>query len=132
MNTRRRWRLLTVVLSLCALLFTQSAMAAYACPGVAKAVQVAQMTEAEMPCAESMSKAMDDEQPALCHAHCQSNQGTLDQYQPAQLATAIHFGPVLTVAVPSIQRPSEAFVQASRLRPSASPPLAIANCCFRI
>lgn len=132
MSTRRRWRLFAVVMSLCALVFTQSAVAAYACPGIAKAVQVAQMAEAGMPCAETMSQAMDDEQPALCHAHCQSAQGTLDQYQPAQMVTAAHLGSPLTVSLTLARRPAETFRQKSVLRPSASPPLAITNCCFRI
>lgn len=131
MSTRHWWRLLTVIVSLCALLFTQTAVAAYACPGTMKAAQAAQMAEAGMPCAE-MSMAMDDEQPALCHAHCQSAQGTLDHYQPASVTTAMDFGPVLTLAPALKRQPSVAFIQASVLRRSASPPLAISNCCFRI
>jgi hypothetical protein len=131
-SNRRHWRLLTVVLSLCALLFTQSAVAAYACPAAAKAVQVAQMSEAGMPCAEEMSQGMDDEQPALCHAHCQSAQGALNHYQPASIATAMDFGPVLTLVTIPKREPSVDDVQAPLLRRSASPPLAIANCCFRI
>lgn len=130
MSVRRRWRLVTAMLSLCALLFTQTAVAAYACQAPVKAVEKAQMAEAGMPCAESMS--IDDEQPELCHAHCQSAQGALDQYQPINIAAPISFAAVLTSAL--VERPDStgAFVQAPLLRTSASPPLAITNCCFRI
>lgn len=131
---RRSWRLLTVMLSLCALLFAQTAVARYICPELAKAVEVAQMTEAGMPCAESMSQSMDDEQPALCHAHCQSAHGTADSYQPPSLPSLGQLGPVLTLAVIPASRtaPDRPLVQQSVLRAAASPPLAITNCCFRI
>jgi hypothetical protein len=78
MTLARKHRLLTVILSLWALLFAQVALAGYVCPASGKAVQVAAMAEAGMPCAETMSKAMDDEQPGLCHAHCQSSQQASD------------------------------------------------------
>lgn len=132
---RRSWRLLTAILSLCALLFAQTAMAAYSCEGLAKAVEIAQMTEAGMPCADSMSRSMDDAQPALCHAHCQSAQGTADNYQPPSLPSLGQLGPVLTMLLtPSSSNTvrNRPLVQQSVLRPAASPPLAIANCCFRI
>jgi hypothetical protein len=132
MNVRRRWRVVTVVLSLLALLFTQSALATYACAGPSKAFQVAQMTEANLPCAEEMSKSMDNEQPSLCHAHCQSAQGTLDHYQPAQLPAISDVGPVLIVAPAAKPVAPGAYLQPSLLRRSASPPLAVAHCCFRI
>jgi hypothetical protein len=133
MSSRRRWRLLTVVLSLCALLFTQTAVAAYTCPGAVVAFQAAQMAEADMPCAEEMTQAMDDEQPPLCHAHCQSGQGTLDHAQSASaIVSALDFGPVLTLVLASKSELGIRYVQMSVLRRSAGPPLAISNCCFRI
>lgn len=131
MNMSRRWRFITAILSLCALLFTQTALAAYACGGAVKALQVAQMTEADMPCAASMSKSMDDEQPALCHAHCQSTPKSADNLQPPPLATVAQLGPVLTIKPASRPELTSVVVQASLLRPSASPPLAISHCCFR-
>lgn len=129
---RRRWRLVTVVLSLCALLFAQGALAAYACQGPAKAFEAARMAEAGMPCAESMSQAMDEEQPGLCHAHCQAAQGSLDHGQPVQIAAAADLGAVLTIVPAAQPAVRSAYVQASLLRPSAGPPLAISHCCFRI
>ncbi|TWO64432.1 hypothetical protein FN976_28265 [Caenimonas sedimenti] len=128
LGSRRRWRLLTAVLSLCALLFTQSAIAAYACPGVFKAVEMAQMADAGMPCAEAMA----DAQPTLCHAHCQSAAGTLDQSQPVSPAALLAPATILTVRLPSPRESVGLAVQPSVLRTSASPPLAVMHCCFRI
>jgi len=131
MTLTRRCRLLTVMFSLWALLFAQAALAGYSCPGAAKAAQVAQMVEAGMPCAESMSRAMDDEQPGLCHAHCQAAQQSADNYQVPALATLAELGAVLTVpsAAPIID---DSLLQAPLLRRATAPPLAVRNCCFRI
>jgi hypothetical protein len=129
MTWAHRRRLLTVILSLWSLLFAQVALAGYTCPGTAKAVQVAQMAEAGMPCAETMSKAMDDSQPGFCHAHCQASQQASDTFQVPALATLVQLGVVLTVEpVPSRADPP----LRALLRPNVSPPLAIAHCCFRI
>lgn len=130
---RRSWRLLTVILSLWALLFTQAALAGYACEGAVKALEVAQMAEAGMPCAESMSHSMDEEQPALCHAHCQSAQATPDTPKPPPVVNLVHVAYVLTVVLPAAEgsAPSAPLIQPSLLRRVATPSLAIANCCFR-
>lgn len=133
MNMSRRWRFLTAILSLCALVFTQSALAAYACAGVAKAMHVAEMTEAGLPCAETMSKSMDDEQPALCHAHCQSAQKSLDNSQPPPApANIADSGGGLTIRLADGPEPARSTVQPSLLRPDSSPPLSISHCCLRI
>lgn len=129
MTGLRRHRLLTVLLALWALVFAQLALAGYSCPGAARAVEIAQMTEAGMPCAESMSRAMDDEQAGLCQAHCQGSHQTADTYQVPALASIHELGVVLTVPVDLTRsEPPPSFP----VRPNAGPPLAIANCCFRI
>jgi hypothetical protein len=129
MTGLRRHRLLTVLLALWALVFAQLALAGYSCPGAARAVEIAQMTEAGMPCAESMSRAMDDEQAGLCQAHCQGSNQTADTYQVPALASIRDLGVVLIV--PLRLTPTEPLPSFPE-RPNASPPLAIANCCFRI
>lgn len=128
----RRWRFITAVLSLWALLFTQTALAAYACTGMAEPVQVAGSMKDAMPCADSMSATMDDGQLALCHAHCQTAQKSLENVQPPPLATLVQLGAVLTVKPASTPALARQVVQASLLRPSASPPLAISHCRWRI
>lgn len=128
----RRFRLLTVLLSLLALLLSTAALAGYACGGSDKALQVAQMVEAGTPCAQSMSQAMDDEQPGLCHAHCQSGEKSADSFQPPAFAKLTQIGPVLTTAavVPPLSPPSGVMV--SQLRRQSGPSVAVRHCCYRI
>lgn len=127
----RRLRSLTVLLSLLALLLSTAALAGYACAGSDKAVQVAQMFEAGTPCAESMSQAMDEEQPGLCHAHCQSGEKSADSFQPPAFAKLTQVGPVLTIpaVVPPLAPPSGVMV--SQLRRQSGPSVAVRHCCYR-
>ena len=131
---RHRFRFITVIFSLCALLFAQLAVAGYACPaegnpsGMGKMNEMAQAT---MPCAESMSLATDDEQPGLCHAHCQEQQQSAYNYQVPALAHMGELGVVLTLATV----PTEDDLRIDRrphLRRDTAPPLALRHCCLRI
>lgn len=126
-----RSRFFTVLLSLCALLLAQAALAGYACPGQAKAAELAQMAEAGMPCAQTMSAAMDDEQPGLCHAHCQASQPSADAYQPPVLADLMELGAVLVVRLPDTES-THATRHGSPPRPWGTPPLSVQHCCWRI
>lgn len=82
MTRNRRHRLITVLVALVSLLFMQLAVAGYVCPGSeSKIAEAAAMAEVGMPCAESMPLTMDDEQPNLCHAHCQAGQQSADKYE---------------------------------------------------
>lgn len=132
MTRNRRNRLITVLFALVSLLFMQLAVASYVCPGTAsKVAEVAAMAEAGMPCAESMTLAMDDAQPNLCQAHCQAGQQTADRYElPA---------PVVMVTLPAdftLPLTAPVFLgaplQAPHLRRITAPPVAIRNCCFRL
>lgn len=137
LTSSRRLRKLTVLMSLWALLFAQTALAGYACPGAAKAAEVARMAahvaaEAS-PCSEMMSMAgtMDEGNEPLCHAHCQSSQGASDPGSSAHAPDPGQAAAVLTVRLaPTSARPSGP--QLPLLRVAASPPLAITHCCFRI
>ena len=125
----RRQRFVIVLFALCALLLSQVALAAYACPGVAKTAAVA-MTSG-LPCSEPMSAAIDAEQPGLCHAHCQAERQSAESYQVPVLATLTELGAVPTVAALAVER-QEPAPQPPLLRPEAAPPLAIRYCCFRL
>ncbi|CAN5475296.1 hypothetical protein BH10PSE16_BH10PSE16_05200 [soil metagenome] len=132
MTRNSRHRLITVLFALVSLLFMQLAVAGYACPGSeSKIAEAAAMAEAGMPCAESMSLTMDDQQPNLCHAHCQAGQQSADKYQsPAPIplgALPANFS--LQVALPVF---SEAPLQAPHLKRTTAPPVSIRNCCFRL
>lgn len=123
-NSRRR--LITVLFALTSLLFAQLALAGYVCPGSGSKV-----SGASMPCAESMTKAMDEEQSSLCHAHCQAGQQKADTYQVPVLASPPDYGAdylMAQVIVTALGTP----LQASLLRRTTAPRLAIRNCCFRI
>lgn len=132
MHFARRSRGITLLIAVWAILFGQLALAAYDCPGLARAAEIAQMAEAGLPCVETMSQAVDEEQPGLCHAHCQSAQSSADTYQPPVLATLAQLGPVLVLA--GLHGPSRGLrpPSADAAPPAAGPPLAIRNCCFRI
>ncbi len=132
MLRNRHNRLITVLFTLVSLLFMQMAVAGYACPGVGpKVAEAAAMAEAGMPCAESMTMNMDNEQPNLCHAHCQADSQSAHKYQLPSLVTvdALPTAPALQVALmPFVEAP----LQAPHLRRTTAPPLSIRNCCFRL
>ena len=128
----RRFRFLTVLASILALLLSSAALAGYACPGSGKAREVARMVDAAMPCAEEMSRAMDDEQPGLCHAHCQMDQQSADTFHPPAFATPLQLGAVLTVVLAGTAQDRHYAAAPPPLRRETGPPLAIQNCCFRI
>lgn len=125
----RRTRLLTALLALISLLFMQLATANYVCPSSNAAGNTA--TQASMPCAASMSIPMDEDQPALCHAHCQAEKQSLDKHEvPAPIAigavSSDYWLPVIAQAYVGAQ------IQAPHLHHATAPPVAIQNCCFRI
>jgi hypothetical protein len=132
MTWHRRTRLITALFALISLLFMQLAVASYACPGSgSKIAEVAAMAEAGMPCAESMPLNMDDQQPNLCHAHCQAGQQSADKHE---LPSPVVIGALLAdfslqVAIPVF---SEAPLQAPHLQRTTAPPVTIRNCCFRL
>ena len=61
---RRLQRLTTIFAVVLSLLFSQLALANYACPGQADAEAMAEMMAAGSPC-----EGMDQNQPTLCHEH---------------------------------------------------------------
>lgn len=64
-----------------------------------RTIEVSQMIESGMPCAGSMSKAMHGEQPAVCHAHCQSAQTIWDTPQPPSALNLAAIGLLLGILV---------------------------------
>lgn len=132
MTRNRRTRLTTALFALISLLFMQLAVASYACPGARSTVAaISEMAEAGMPCAQSMTVNMDEEQPNLCQAHCQAGQQVADKTQlPAPLA--------ITTLPPDFTLPVIALVyqgaplQAPHLMRTTAPPVSIRHCCFRL
>lgn len=136
MKLSRPSRFVAALVALVSVLFTQLAVAAYACPSmqVGQAMEMALMAAAEpdhhmMPdCA-----AMDVEQPALCHAHAQVGDQSLDKPNLPDVSSS-----VAILLVPEIgdihvaYRPVHAYADASSRMRALAPPLSILNCCFRI
>ncbi len=132
MARNRRNRLITVLFALVSLLFMQLAVASYACPGTSsKRTAISEMAEAGMPCAQSMTATMDEEQPNLCQAHCQAGQQVADKTQlPAPIAiTTLPPDFTLPVIAPIYQGAS---LQAPHLMRTTAPPASIRHCCFRL
>ena len=114
---RKFWALL----SICAIVFAQTALASYPCP--AKTGQVT-VTSAQLPCDQ-----MDMLAPPLCQKHCQEEKqkphdGSLDFVVPG-------FTPAFSarIAEPAA-RNAEARICAAPQAPP--PPLILRNCCLRI
>jgi len=123
----RRWLASWLVF---ALLFTQLATAAYACPKQSE-------SEVLMPCAEMMampSASMQDmEQPGLCMQHCQPTSQTID---PGH-APAISLPAIITMVVVSAQdEPQLVLSWRGEQNPAHAqappPPISVLHCCFRI
>lgn len=137
MFIRRRHRLITALVALSCLLFMQLTLAAYACPGDASRMgEMAEMTSADMPCAGDMASTMDEIQPGLCHAHCQSSTPlSLDSAhaQTPSLVDTVSIGFAYSYAIDSaLVAGPESPAQAPMLLRSTAPPIAVRNCCFRI
>lgn len=132
MTRNRRNRLITMLFALVSLLFMQLAVASYVCPGTAsKVAEVAAIAQTDLPCAESMTLAMDESQPNLCQAHCQAGQQTADRYElPASVVmVTLPADFTLPVTAPVFVGAS---LQAPHLKRTTAPPVAIRNCCFRL
>ena len=135
MHRNRRTRLFTALFALVNLVFMQLALAGYVCSGdkekIAEIVVPAGMVAANMPCAESMSIAIDVGQPILCHAHCQDEQQSSDTYRMPPV-TAIGALPADFCALVLLPSFSETPLQPPFLRRTIAPPVTIQNCCFRL
>ena len=122
----RRTRLRIALLALCALLFQQLALTAYACslPQTAVPVQAAMQSMASMPCCEGMA-SMVPHAHAVCVQHCaQPAPAPQDARAPMVPALALPSQPpVLAIAAPA---PSPCFGDHTATGLGASPP---PRCC---
>lgn len=116
-------------IAIIAMLFTQLAGSAYACP-----MQNGGVT-AQMQMADNADATRDDRdmaQPAMCQHHCQDGQ-QINNDSPLD-PSALAFVPVLVVSltVAATTTFETSIVAAPSLHHATSPPLSIRNCCFRI
>lgn len=119
-----------------AVLFTQLATAAYACP-MNRSGTDAPAAMAGLPCAEMLGSGvvLDPEQPGLCLQHCQFGNTQQPADAPPSLQAPSVAPPMLFVVVPAPLADVDAarWLQRQRVR-ERSPALAlsIAHCCYRI
>jgi hypothetical protein len=109
----RRYRRSIATIAMAALAFAQAAVAMHACV-------IPVPHETAMPCHD----APPPDPSALCHAHCQADQQTVDQAKP--LAAAVVVAPLLAVVEIAIAVPPPHAVRSEPvLAHAASPPLPI-------
>ena len=132
MKFSRPSRVLAAIITIFSLLFTQLALASYACPGLnpAKPAMVATGT-ADMPGCTSMN--METPQPGLCHSHCEAGNQTADTAQAPLVQPFVAAELTVVLSVAESVAPSHASQpEGVLLKRSTAPPLSIRNCCFRI
>jgi hypothetical protein len=131
MKLSRTNRYLTIVIAVFSLLFTQLALASYACPGLApEAPMVVAMADSDMASMPNC-EGMDAAQPSLCHAYGHVVHQSLDKSDVPPLPPLLAVGPALFVLMPEVEPTLPELHTVSLLRDTA-PPLAIQHCCFRI
>lgn len=132
MKVSRPSRVIAAIITIFSLLFTQLALATYACPelNLAKPVAMA-MDVVKMPGCASMDMKMD--QPGLCHSHCEAGNQTADTPQAPLVQPFVAAQLTVVLSVAKSDAPSHALQpEGVLLERSTAPPLAISNCCFRI
>ncbi|WP_295995730.1 hypothetical protein [Rugamonas sp.] len=128
MKLTRSSRFVAALVTLFCLLFTQLAVAAYACPQL-PTLGHAGISMQNMPgCA-----GMDVDQPNLCAAHCDAAHQSLDTAAAPQVMPfiACRLALVLSAGAPALSDSTGSDARAP-LSHATSPPLAIRHCCLRI
>lgn len=135
MKLSRPHRLLTALIVLFSMLFTQLAVASYVCPGHMTGSEISAVSGDNSSVMMADCAGMDKEQPALCHAHAEDPYAkqSLDKPQVPDVHPFVFAGLTLTLQVIDIAGLQQQHQpQLSYLARSSAPPIAIRNCCFRI
>lgn len=122
MPRRLPHRLLTTFLVILALLFSQLALASYACPGMAQGEDPAAMEMAPgMPC-EDMDAGGNPAQPVLCHQHCANAPQASDPMKPpvASLPAIVQVL-VVPLLLDAIDAGADLHANAAPVRPPPDP-----------
>lgn len=135
MKPGRSSRTLAIFLAFASMLFTQLAVAAYACPGLAAMSSASMQAEPLRKMAMAGCQQMDPVEPTLCHAFAQDGTSKQSADTPSQPGVqAFMSGALFTVVdvaaiVPDMQTDA---APAAMLARTTAPPIAIRHCCFRI
>jgi hypothetical protein len=130
MRYSRHTRFLAAMITLFSLLFTQLAVAAYACPQVEAAL--GQAAAANSMAAMPDCPSIDKQSPNLCDAHDKVGSQSLDHGGQPSLQAFIPLRMVLALSPvdrdpPLVPGVPIAFLESA----SSSPPISIRHCCFR-
>jgi hypothetical protein len=128
MRLTRPSRFLAALVTLFCLLFTQLAVAAYACPG-AGAMTVAASSGSMPDCTDP---DMEMPQPVLCAAHCEAGHQSLDTPGAPHVQPFVAAALAVVLSGDSRRYALAAAPHTDSLTRSTAPPLTIRNCCFRI
>ena len=131
MTIFRRLRRGAAFLALVSVLFSQLAVAAYACPGGAEMAR-AVVAETSMP--ECDKHPRPAERSALCLALCQQGALSSDRAGASAAPAAMPCAPpsMMVVAPVEAPGPAGAVALASLLERPTGPPLSVRHCCLRI
>lgn len=128
MRLSRKTKFFTAITALLSIFSVQLAVASYACPSGANDL----LTNGNAALHQNMPgcNKMDTQQPALCHAHCEVENFSLDKPQLPQVQPflALTLIDLVTTASPQLIAHPPLFLLAR----ISAPPLTIQNCCFRI
>lgn len=128
MKLSRTLRSVVALVALFGVLLAQVALAAYACPGADGMAVAALQAEADPPCC---GEGTPEAEPALCNAHCQQGDQSLDKpAPPAPPALAAPVARVVAVREPPMPPPPGE--QPSLLARTPAPPAAVRHCRFLI
>ncbi len=135
MKISRTSRLVAAFLALVSMLFMQLAVASYVCPGHTTGSGTSGLARDISSAAMLDCAGMDQEQPALCHAHAEdsSTKQSLDKPQAPDVQPFVLAGLTQTLQlIDIVSLPQEHHAHSLHLARSTAPPITIRNCCFRI
>ena len=129
----RRW---IGLILLFAMLWTQLAVAAYACPSLIPGRVVTDGIHAASAMSgcdsmRAMPGTMDPDNPNLCLQHALQGDQNADHGQPPLSAPA-HVLPLIVAGSPTPPLATLRSALERQLKHATAPPIAIAHCCFRI
>ena len=125
---KRKFRKLTGFLVIAALLYTQWAVAAYACPLQFNASSGDMETVSAI---DHETNDCDPASPALCKKHCENAAQNFNDTPSTPIFFAVETGGVVTPSTITFST-IQSRVFPAFLSHATSPPHSIRNCCFRI
>jgi len=133
MKPSRPTRFVAAVIAVISLLFTQLALASYACPGATTPARMTMAAADNGMIGMDHCTGMDKAQPTLCHAHTHSDPQSLNKPDLPTVLPFLVIGPVLSVILlDACVAPPGVIPATPSLSHATEPPMAIRHCCFRI